>query len=372
MNTRKRLVIEYRGHTGTTDEIAALIGVTRNRLMAIMFAEGKCAKELAVGIVGGPPKKVKWSPTIKKCLCCNSEFTQTSSALKFCTVKCRKMALRNRLRKHRSKLPCKTCGKMMEATLKIKYCSKQCRPRSSYKYTPVPKIPIPCDYCGVVFTPPNKSINTCSNKCYRARKTDKHLRDGTHHYYTISPATCKECHGNLPSPRPKHQVFCCKACSRRWRDRLDRQNPAEMVRQRLSNRLREMTLKHRGRKTSSILSYIGCDIEVLRSHIESQFRDGMTWDNYGVSGWHLDHLIPCSFFNLTKEDHIRVCFNWQNIRPLSSKDNCIRNDAMTQEEWESAPQQLRDMAEKLGISKYTSGDKITARRMAQCFTIESI
>ena len=43
-------------------------------------------------------------------------------------------------------------------------------------------------------------------------------------------------------------------------------------------------------------------------------------------GWHIDHIIPCAFFDLTKASHQRVCFNWQNLQPLWAKDNLSKRD----------------------------------------------
>ena len=41
----------------------------------------------------------------------------------------------------------------------------------------------------------------------------------------------------------------------------------------------------------------------------------MSWSNYGVHGWHIDHTIPCSKFNL-KNLMSKKCFNYQNFQPL--------------------------------------------------------
>ena len=47
----------------------------------------------------------------------------------------------------------------------------------------------------------------------------------------------------------------------------------------------------------------------------------MTFDNYGE--WHIDHVKPCSSFDLTNEQEIYECFNWKNIRPCWKKLNLI-------------------------------------------------
>ena len=78
------------------------------------------------------------------------------------------------------------------------------------------------------------------------------------------------------------------------------------------------------RKTTK--DFLGCTFQELKDHLESQFTEGMTWDNMGRGGWHIDHIIPCAFFDLTKPSHQKVCFNWQNLQPLWEKDNCAKGD----------------------------------------------
>ena len=49
---------------------------------------------------------------------------------------------------------------------------------------------------------------------------------------------------------------------------------------------------------------VGYTKEELKKHLEAQFRDGMTWENYGRGGWQIDHIIPISAFNFTSEHDI--------------------------------------------------------------------
>ncbi|MDA7756672.1 hypothetical protein N8920_02125 [Opitutales bacterium] len=71
---------------------------------------------------------------------------------------------------------------------------------------------------------------------------------------------------------------------------------------------------------------LGSSIEQFKVHLESQFTEGMSWNNMGRGGWHIDHIIPCAFFDLTKPSHQKVCFNWQNLQPLWEKDNITKGD----------------------------------------------
>jgi len=71
----------------------------------------------------------------------------------------------------------------------------------------------------------------------------------------------------------------------------------------------------------------GCTPLQLRQHIESQFVKGMTWDNHGR--WHIDHIMPCSAFDLTKPEQVKICFNWQNLRPIWANQNRSKGKKIT-------------------------------------------
>jgi hypothetical protein len=61
---------------------------------------------------------------------------------------------------------------------------------------------------------------------------------------------------------------------------------------------------------------LGCSITSFKTHIESLWLTGMSWDNYGLKGWTIDHIKPISSFDLTKKDQQLECFNYKNCRPL--------------------------------------------------------
>ena len=72
-------------------------------------------------------------------------------------------------------------------------------------------------------------------------------------------------------------------------------------------------------KKGKTLELTGCSKEELISHLESKFKDGMSWDNYGA--WHIDHIRPCASFDLTDSDEQKKCFHWSNLQPLWAQDN---------------------------------------------------
>jgi hypothetical protein len=91
----------------------------------------------------------------------------------------------------------------------------------------------------------------------------------------------------------------------------------------LRNALRNIK---RGYKSDSTEKLLGISIDACCSYIEAQFTAGMTWDNMGKGGWHIDHIIPCAFFDLTNPSHQKVCFNYKNLQPLWESDNCRKGD----------------------------------------------
>jgi len=78
------------------------------------------------------------------------------------------------------------------------------------------------------------------------------------------------------------------------------------------------------KKYQSTLEYLGCSIEELKIHLEKQFKKGMTWNNYGK--WHIDHVKPCSSFDLSLETEQKICFHYSNLQPLWAIENLKKSD----------------------------------------------
>ena len=78
-----------------------------------------------------------------------------------------------------------------------------------------------------------------------------------------------------------------------------------------------------GGKTFDNLSYTPIQ---LFEHLEAQFDDNMTWDNYG-SYWHLDHIIPQAALPYDSLNHpnFKKCWALENLQPLSARDNIIKS-----------------------------------------------
>lgn len=77
----------------------------------------------------------------------------------------------------------------------------------------------------------------------------------------------------------------------------------------------------RGDNYPSTLELIGCDKEYFLNYIQSKFTEGMGWDNYGLKGWHIDHIIPLSSFNILDENELKRACHYTNLQPLWWGDN---------------------------------------------------
>jgi len=160
---------------------------------------------------------------------------------------------------------------------------------------------------------------------------------------------CRECGGSAICKHDRQKRFCkdcggsgicnhgrrmneCKDCGgsqicehNRIRKTCKMCHPSGHLALLLRSRVRR-SLKNYSkiRDKKRTLEYVGCTIETLRTHIETQFTEGMNWENQGV--WHIDHIRPCASFNLDNEEERHQCFHYTNLQPLWGPDNIIKGD----------------------------------------------
>ena len=82
-------------------------------------------------------------------------------------------------------------------------------------------------------------------------------------------------------------------------------------------------------KNGSAVKDLGCSIEDFKKYIESKFQEGMTWDNYGLNTWHIDHITPLSWFNLEDRNQFLVACHYTNQQPLWARDNWEKPKQLT-------------------------------------------
>lgn len=79
-------------------------------------------------------------------------------------------------------------------------------------------------------------------------------------------------------------------------------------------------------KSGTWRSLLGCSIDACKKHLESKFQLGMTWENHGNKGWHIDHIRPISSFS---DENLKDAFHFSNLQPLWAVDNLIKGSKIS-------------------------------------------
>lgn len=107
----------------------------------------------------------------------------------------------------------------------------------------------------------------------------------------------------------------CKKCEYKY---LKERRECKLVR--LVTNIRNRLYQAVNSKSNKTMELVSCSPRFLGEWLEYQFNSQMNWDNYG-SYWVVDHVKPCSSYNLEDEEEQRKCFHWTNLRPLSASEN---------------------------------------------------
>lgn len=141
--------------------------------------------------------------------------------------------------------------------------------------------------------------------------------------YKIS-CWCKDCTKKRHKKYREENYEKYKAGVRRY-NKFRRKNDIEYkikcnVRTRMNSALKNIP------KNGSTMKLVGCTAKELKIYLENQFTESMTWENHGVFGWHIDHILPCDSFDLTDPEQQKICFHYTNLQPLWSTENWAKNN----------------------------------------------
>jgi hypothetical protein len=94
----------------------------------------------------------------------------------------------------------------------------------------------------------------------------------------------------------------------------------------IRNRIRESLNQLGFKKCSKTRQILGCEIHEFKTHLESLFLEGMSWENYGkdMSGWQLDHIVPVSSARNCEE--LIKLNHYTNFQPLWALDNLKKSN----------------------------------------------
>ena len=229
---------------------------------------------------------------------------------------------------------CKECKISFKPTIKFQeFCTPACRTKSYLKL--------------------NRDVIAEKSR----RKSENSRKSRAERLYASREPRCNFCQKQIPFPR-FYQMNCVKFCSQECsqkaqskirktdpnkaaaykiiraktylkrklngKNRLERReyfrnNIQARIGKNLRSRLQYAVKSQGGKKCDSSMNLTGADWQTLSAWIQNKFQSGMSWDNYGL--WHVDHLIPCVAFDLTKPEQQRACFHYKNLQPLWGIEN---------------------------------------------------
>ena len=242
----------------------------------------------------------------KQCTSCKQTFlfedfkvnTRTGQYTKLC-IKCldmgKKSREKNKYEHQKIRSRCKACrGSGICEHQKIRSRCKACGGGSICEHQ---KRRSRCKECG--------GAQICEHQ--KIRSECKECGGGSICQHKRIRSSCKDCGGGSICSH-KIQRRHCKIC-----------NPIGHLASIVRNRTYD-ALKHNKEMHST--EYLGCTIEEFREHIESQFKEGMTWSNHG--DWHIDHKIPIAY----KQDGVAPTIeevakrlHYTNTQPLWASEN---------------------------------------------------
>lgn len=198
------------------------------------------------------------------------------------------------------------------------------------------------------------SLTICK-KCKNERDKEEHNRPAE----DAAPKTCTKCEKEQLAIKFRYQSTICVICEKERLYAWRKENPDKFKdickKYRSKDDYRDKQNKYKRDRYDSELNYklqtlyrnrvrcfikggikkgnekytamLGCSWSTLREWLSSNFTDEMSWENYGTV-WHIDHTMPCSIFDFSIEENIKVCFNWTNLSPMIGVENLSKSDKL--------------------------------------------
>jgi hypothetical protein len=176
-----------------------------------------------------------------------------------------------------------------------------------------------CPYCAQkeIHKDPTNSSGYKDGRCLKIYHCKDCKKEITYASALYGQGRCRSCARRRRGKKYENITIYNREYSRKWRKNLNNQLLINL-------RGRIYVALKRGVKSYSTIQLLGCSIERLKIHLEKQFKEGMTWKNYGLKGWVIDHIRPCALFDLTDPIQQFKCFNYTNLQPLWYKENLIK------------------------------------------------
>lgn len=157
----------------------------------------------------------------------------------------------------------------------------------------------------------------CRSKASAARQK----ADPKKHRAAVRASRQRKKLGIKRKPRQTHEERMAKTV--KYRRERYRSDPTFRLLDNLRRRVR--TALKGNSKSAATEALLGISVDECRKYIEALFTEGMSWD----SNIHIDHIVPCASFDMTKPEQQRACFHHTNLQPLWSNDNLKKSDHLT-------------------------------------------
>ena len=276
------------------------------------------------------------------CPTCAIHFTTHHVTKKFCSNKC---YLKDRLRRISEWQKKKNIKKRIYRTLICPVCSTQFTTYSKAK-----------KYCSSVCSLKNKKriINEFQKKPEQKQKQAVRLKKIFKENYKdpefrkkisdlqkakrkkdpeITRAKDKELYWKRKNNPDSHKRD--KEYKSNWIKNKKEKDPYYKIRASLSASLVQFLKREGTIKYGSITKLIGVSKEELKKHLESKWyphpKTGeiMSWSNYGLKGWHVDHIMPFEAFkkyDVTKEETQKKIMALNNLQPMWAYQNISKSN----------------------------------------------
>ena len=167
---------------------------------------------------------------------------------------------------------------------------------------------------------PEKIKTKRKERYYRERKNPEWVEKRKEYMRAYQ----KKWRDNNPKYRVRHSELAKIRYHKRAKEiyAIRRAKPYEKLVSSIRSRIRD--LLRNGYKSARTEKLLGCTMKELKEHLEKQFKSGMTWENYGFYGWHVDHILPLSSFDLTNPDEQKKHFTIKISNPYGQKKICVR------------------------------------------------
>ena len=158
----------------------------------------------------------------------------------------------------------------------------------------------------------SKRKNYLKSHCKQCIK-EKYLKD-----YQLNPEKFRE-RGRINQRNYiKNNYIKYKEYQNTWKKQYYsiqyRNNPKYRITRLLRGRLIKLIRKNQ--KSNTTLKLLDCTLEFFKSYLESKFTINMSWEKLNQGLIHIDHIRPCSSFDLSDPEQQKICFHYTNLQPL--------------------------------------------------------